>query len=685
MNDFVSVLESHTINKHPARVKRGKLTTLQVNLGNLCNQYCKHCHINASAKGDHIMERGIIDEIIGFLSRDKGLTLDITGGAPELNPNFEYLVESASPFIDKIIVRSNLTVLFEPGKEHLPEFFKKYNIHLICSLPCYTKENVNSQRGDRVFEKSIMALKLLNNLGFAKNESLNLDLVYNSGGATLPPKQEELERDYKEILKKEHKIEFNRLITITNMPINRFRDYLESNGKYEDYLSLLRENFNPEVLSGLMCRTFLSVGYDGKLYDCDFNQALCLPIRDKDSRSLTIGRLIAEELEGQDIILGDHCFACTAGCGSSCQGVLTSKKSVDLNQRVDAQKKKDFVKDYYGKMLQSNEDLKTSACCISDTIPKERKTALKQIHPEILSKFYGCGSPIPPLLRDRTVLDLGCGAGRDTYLVSQLVGPKGLVIGVDMTDGQLDVARKHIDFQMETFGFLKSNVEFKKGYIEDLKSIDIEDNSVDVVISNCVINLSPEKEKVFSEIFRILKLGGELYFSDVFTGRRMSDELESDPVLYGECLAGALYIEDFRRLLRKVGCLDYRVASKRSISLNNPEIESKAGMIDFYSMTIRAFKLHDLEDICEDYGEMAMYLGTIPGRLHRFALDDHHIFITDKPMLVCGNTASMLSNTRYASHFKVEGDRCKHYGLFDCAPQATKKADEASSQRGAYC
>ncbi|MFC1699688.1 methyltransferase domain-containing protein, partial [Candidatus Omnitrophota bacterium] len=303
----------------------------------------------------------------------------------------------------------------------------------------------------------------------------------------------------------------------------------------------------------------------------------------------------------------------------------------------------------------------------------------------ILSKFYGCGSPIPPLLAGRRVLDLGCGSGRDTYTIAKLVGEQGAVIGVDMTDEQLAVANQHLDYQMERFGFSRANVEFKKGYIENLQEIGIEDNSLDVVVSNCVINLSPDKPRVFAEIFRVLKPGGELYFSDIFTGRRISEEVKSDPVLYGECLGGALYIEDFRRILRQVGCLDYRVVAKRRISLDNPEIEAKAGMIDFYSMTIRAFKLDNLEDICEDYGQLAKYLGNIPNHPHQFALDAEHLFIAQKPVLVCGNTAAMLKSSRYAESFEIIGEAQTHFGPFNCAPTATKAESEGVSPGGGCC
>ena len=249
-------------------------------------------------------------------------------------------------------------------------------------------------------------------------------------------------------------------------------------------------------------------------------------------------------------------------------------------------------------------------------------------------------------------------------MTSYLVGENGFVIGVDMTDEQLNVGKRHIRSQMERFGFSKENVEFKKGYIEDLKSIHIDDNSVDIVISNCVINLSPAKEKVFKEIFRILKPGGELYFSDVFSGCRVPEDLKSNPTLYGECLGGALYIEDFRRMLHRLGYPDYRVTKQSYIDITNDDIEKLAGRIDFYSMTIRVFKLDNLEDICEDYGQLAIYKGTINDSPHYFLLDNHHTFQVGKPLPVCGNTASMLQETRYKKHFQIIGDRSVHFGPF---------------------
>ena len=338
---------------------------------------------------------------------------------------------------------------------------------------------------------------------------------------------------------------------------------------------------------------------------------------------------------------------------------------------------KESVQEYYGRTLTSNEDLKTSACCSIDAMPAHLQPLLKNIHDEVHAKFYGCSSPIPLALEGRTVLDLGCGTGRDSYLLSQLVGPKGMVIGVDMTDEQLAVATKHIGYHMQQFQYDKANVTFRQGFIEDLKSIEIEDSSIDVVVSNCVINLSPEKEQVFSEIFRVLKPGGELYFSDVFTGRRVPNELRHNKVLLGECLGGAMYIEDFRRILRDVGCLDYRVVSRRNITLDNREIYAKVGMVDFYSMTVRAFKC-EFEDICEDYGHVAYYKGTIPESPPEFMLDDPHLFKTGMPVPVCGNTANMLGATRYGDHFRIEGNFSTHYGPFDCSPALAPQTETAT-------
>ena len=323
------------------------------------------------------------------------------------------------------------------------------------------------------------------------------------------------------------------------------------------------------------------------------------------------------------------------------------------------------VRHYYGQVLQSGNDLKTSACCSIDAVPAHLKTLIAGLHPEVVERFYGCGSPLPPALWGRTVLDLGCGSGRDCYLLSKLVGEAGRVIGVDMTPEQLEVATRHRDWHAERYGYANSNVEFLYGHIENLATLGIADNSIDVVVSNCVINLSPEKAQVMAEIFRVLKPGGELYFSDVFADRRIPAALRNDPVLLGECLGGALYWEDFRRILHSLGCFDVRIVKHNAITLDDPEVAAKLGMVQFRSVTVRAFKLA-LEDRCEDYGQVACYLGTLPEYPHAFDLDDHHHFETGRPLRVCGNSADMLAESRYAPHFSVWGDKTTHFGLFDC-------------------
>jgi len=324
----------------------------------------------------------------------------------------------------------------------------------------------------------------------------------------------------------------------------------------------------------------------------------------------------------------------------------------------------DPVKSYYGSVLQSSSDLRTTACAASQAPPPHIKRALSKIHPEVISRFYGCGSPIPPLLAGLTVLDLGCGTGRDCYVLSQLVGAAGHVIGVDMTDEQLAVAKRHQDWHAQQFGF--ANVEFRNGQIEDLTALGVADASIDLVISNCVLNLTPNKARVFAEIFRVLKPGGELYFSDIFSDRRIPAALLQDPVLRGECLAGALYMEDFRRMFSAHGCADVRIMASADIAIQDAEVDAKIGFARFTSRTVRAFKL-ELEDRCEDYGQVATYKGGIPEQNHDFVLDDGHRMEIRKSTLVCGNTADMISGTRYAPYFTVTGDKENHFGLFACS------------------
>jgi arsenite methyltransferase len=349
---------------------------------------------------------------------------------------------------------------------------------------------------------------------------------------------------------------------------------------------------------------------------------------------------------------------------------------------MDPNTVQDDVRHYYGEVLQSSADLKTGACCPAEAMPTYIRPLLADLHPDIQERFYGCGSPLPPALEGATVLDLGCGTGRDVYLLSRLVGEHGRVIGIDMTPEQLEVAQRHRDWHAERYGYARSNVTFANGLIEDLQGCGIADASIDVVVSNCVLNLSPEKERVFAEIFRVLKPGGELYFSDVFADRRIPAALRGDPVLLGECLAGALYTEDFRRMMQRTGCVDVRTVTQSAIPLLDPTIEAKVGMVGFKSITVRAFHI-PLEDRCEDYGQLATYKGTIPQHPHAFVLDDHHRLETGRPMRVCGNTFDMLAQSRYGSHFDLAGDTSVHYGLYDCDSPAAATSTSASA--GACC
>lgn len=327
----------------------------------------------------------------------------------------------------------------------------------------------------------------------------------------------------------------------------------------------------------------------------------------------------------------------------------------------------DSVKEYYGKILQGSKDLKTDACCTSTEVPHHLKLALTNIHDEVAARYYGCGLVRPELLQGMRILDLGCGSGRDCYLLSQLVGEQGYVLGVDMTDEQLAVAKRHLEWHRQKLGFAQSNVEFRKGYIERLDELGLQENSFDIIVSNCVINLSPDKKAVLGEAYRLLKPGGELYFSDVYADRRVPAELLDDPVLYGECLSGALYWNDFLNLAKGAGFIDPRLVEDRPLSISNPQIEARIGHIGFFSATYRLFKLAGLESHCEDYGQAVIYRGGIDHSEHNFRLDKHHNIEKGKIFPVCGNTYRMLHESRFRPYFDFFGDTTTHYGIFqDC-------------------
>ncbi len=347
-----------------------------------------------------------------------------------------------------------------------------------------------------------------------------------------------------------------------------------------------------------------------------------------------------------------------------------------------------WVSEYYGKLLASTKDLKTNACCASGAPPGWIASRLRNVHDDVANRFYGCGFPIPHGIEGRTVVDLGCGTGRDAYVLAQLVGPKGRVVGVDMTEDQLEVARRTAGWHADKFGYAEPNTRFEQGYIEDLNAVGLGDASVDVIVSNCVVNLSPRKDLVLEEAYRVLAPGGELYISDVFADRRLPKAVAEDPVLYGECLGGALYQFDFETLAKKVGFLDPRVMTTAEITIGNDEIREKVGAARFVSVTYRLFKLPELDAQCEDYGQIAIYRGGIEGAPSVFWLDDHHAFELGRPERVCGNTADMFASTRFASAFEVVGDKSTHYGAYPCGPTmaATEYAEtDASASGGACC
>jgi radical SAM/Cys-rich protein len=303
-------------------LRRARPEILQVNVGKLCNLTCAHCHVNAGPKRKEIMTRNTVDRIIDWLAKTDIPTVDLTGGAPEMIPDFPYFVERVKALQPSrhVIDRCNLTILLDPGYEDLAEFLAARKLEIIASMPCYSAENVDAQRGEGVFDGSIKALQLLNSLGYGIDVHLPLHLVYNPVGAFLPPPQCELEADYKRELRKHFGIVFNKLYTITNLPIARFASYLRHNNKLEEYMQLLIDNFNPATIDGLMCRNTISVGWRGEVYDCDFNQQLGMQWRN--GAPLFLWDVDPDKIDNREIMTGDHCFGCTAGAGSSCGGAL---------------------------------------------------------------------------------------------------------------------------------------------------------------------------------------------------------------------------------------------------------------------------------------------------------------------------------------------------------------------------
>jgi radical SAM/Cys-rich protein len=317
MNRFAQILSEHSVS-----LRRGRPEILQVNAGKLCNLTCVHCHVNAGPKRKEIMSRQTIDRIIDWLANTDILTVDLTGGAPEMIPDFRYFIERVKELLPArhVIDRCNLTILLERGYEDLGEFLAANKVAIIASMPCYSAANVNAQRGEGVFEGSIAALQLLNSLGYGIDPDLPLHLVYNPVGAFLPPSQAELEADYKRELKKHFRIAFNNLYTLTNLPIGRFASYLRRKNQLDEYMQLLIQAFNPATINGLMCRNTISIGWRGEVYDCDFNQQLGMQWNN--GAPIFLWDIDPASIENREIMTGNHCFGCTAGAGSSCGGAI---------------------------------------------------------------------------------------------------------------------------------------------------------------------------------------------------------------------------------------------------------------------------------------------------------------------------------------------------------------------------
>ena len=315
-------------------IRRGPLETLQVNLGYRCNQRCIHCHVNAGPERKEMMAYSTLELVITYLRSSDVKKLDLTGGAPELNPHFRDLVDGVRKMGIHVIDRCNLTILEEPKQEGLAEFLADHQVEIVASLPCYLKENVDRQRGNGVYDVSISALQKLNRLGYGqKGSKLVLNLVYNPSGPFLPPPQKVLEEDYRKQLEERYGIVFNHLFTITNMPINRFGNTLISSGEFFDYMRLLKEGHREPNLTSVMCHSLISVDWQGYVYDCDFNQMLGLPLYMEGRSRVTLSELAGMDLEGKPIVVREHCYGCTAGQGSSCAGAL-GKVSTKIEQRV---------------------------------------------------------------------------------------------------------------------------------------------------------------------------------------------------------------------------------------------------------------------------------------------------------------------------------------------------------------
>lgn len=345
------------------------------------------------------------------------------------------------------------------------------------------------------------------------------------------------------------------------------------------------------------------------------------------------------------------------------------------------------VKEYYGKTLQSSKDLATDACCTLEDTPAHVRALLADIHPDVSSRYYGCGLIAPLALEGARVLDLGSGAGQDAYALSRLVGESGSVVGVDMTPEQLAVAREHRDWHAERYGYAASNVAFLEGDIEKLGDLGLEPASFDVIVSNCVINLCTDKRAVFEAAHALLKPGGEFYFSDVYADRRVPEDLRNHPKAHGECLSGALYWNDFLNLAKLCGFADPRLVTDRPLAIGSADLKDLLAPAQFYSATYRLFHIDGLEPACEDYGQAVVYKGGLAHAETVFALDNHHMIEAGRIFPVCGNTYRMLNESRFAAYFDFIGDWSTHYGIFPgCGtPAPFGEASPEAAVSGACC
>jgi arsenite methyltransferase len=352
---------------------------------------------------------------------------------------------------------------------------------------------------------------------------------------------------------------------------------------------------------------------------------------------------------------------------------------------MDSDMDRKAIQAYYGKILTKSSDLKTDACSTLASPPTWLADILSGIHPTVMERYYGCGLIAPEAITGMTILDLGSGSGRDAFVLSHLVGPTGRVLGVDMTQTQVDIANGAIAWHSETHSL--NNIEFHTGLVEDLSFLS--DESVDIVVSNCVVNLSPDKATVLAEVFRILKKGGEFYFSDVYADRRLPKTLQDNEILWGECLGGSLYWNDFLQLSRAAGFIDSRLVTDRILSINNSDLETLLAPANFWSATWRLWKLDKLEPLCEDYGQVVRYKGGIPQHEAVWNLDHHHRFERGQTLKICGNTWRMLHDTRFRKYFDFYGDFSTHFGVFpDCGtaiPFASKIGGNTNSIISSGC